>query len=140
MTAQPETMGDGLITYELDGDIAVIGLNRPDKRNALSDRFVIALGQAVARATTEARAGVIHGHGKNFSAGLDLAEHSEKPLFEAVKGSRLWHRTFESIELGEIPFVAAITGAAVGGGFELASSTHIRVADDGSELARAFVA
>ncbi|MDD9730413.1 crotonase/enoyl-CoA hydratase family protein [Mameliella sp. AT18] len=135
MTAQPETMGDGLITYELDGDIAVIGLNRPDKRNALSDRFVIALGQAVARATTEARAGVIHGHGKNFSAGLDLAEHSEKPLFEAVKGSRLWHRTFESIELGEIPFVAAITGAAVGGGFELASSTHIRVAEESAFFA-----
>lgn len=135
MTAQPETMGDGLITYELDGDIAVIGLNRPDKRNALSDRFVIALGQAVARATAEARAGVIHGHGKSFSAGLDLAEHSEKPLFEAVKGSRLWHRTFETIEMGEIPFVAAITGAAVGGGFELASSTHIRVAEESAFFA-----
>ncbi|MCA0955051.1 crotonase/enoyl-CoA hydratase family protein [Mameliella alba] len=135
MTAQPDIMGDGLITYELDGDVAVIGLNRPEKRNALSDRFVIALGKAAARATGEARAAVIHGHGKNFCAGLDLAEHSEKPLFEAVKGSRLWHRTFETIELGEIPFVSAITGAAVGGGFELAASTHIRVAEDSAFFA-----
>lgn len=130
-----DTMGDGLITYALDGDVALIGLNRPDKRNALSDRFVLALGQAVARATAQARAAVLYGHGKHFCAGLDLAEHSEKPLFEAVKGSRLWHRTFETIELGEIPFVSALTGAAVGGGLELAASTHIRVAEDSAFFA-----
>ncbi|SMX41730.1 crotonase/enoyl-CoA hydratase family protein [Maliponia aquimaris] len=129
MTVPPETMGDGLITYAREGDVALIGLNRPDKRNALSDRFILALGQAVARATSEARAAVLHGHGAHFCAGLDLAEHSEKPLFEAIKGSRLWHRTFATIELGEIPVISAITGAAVGGGFELAASTHIRVAE-----------
>lgn len=130
MTVQQQSLGDGLVTYALDGEVALIGLNRPDKRNALSDRFVIALGQAMARATSEARAAVLHGHGTNFCAGLDLAEHSEKPLFEAVKGSRLWHRTFATIEMGEIPVVSAITGAAVGGGFELAASTHIRVAEE----------
>lgn len=135
MTVPQETMGDGLITYSLDGEVAEIGLNRPDKRNALSDRFVIALGEAVARATREARAAVVHGHGTHFCAGLDLAEHSEKPLFEAVKGSRLWHRTFETIEMGEIPVVSAIQGAAVGGGFELAASTHIRVAEESSFFA-----
>ncbi|MGP6087975.1 crotonase/enoyl-CoA hydratase family protein [Antarctobacter jejuensis] len=135
MTKPEEVIGGGLITYERDGDVALIGLNRPEKRNALSDRFIIAIGEAIARATSEARAAVIHGHGKHFCAGLDLAEHSEKPLFEAVKGSRLWHRTFETIEMGEIPVISAITGAAVGGGFELAASTHVRVAEESAFFA-----
>ena len=120
---------EGLVTYELRGDIALIGLNRPDKRNAISDRFVEAIGAAVTRATDEAKAGVIHGHGPHFCAGLDLSEHSEKPLFEAVKGSRQWHRIFDMIERGLIPFVSALSGAVVGGGFELAASTQVRVAD-----------
>ncbi len=126
---------DALVTYELRGKVAVIGLNRPAKRNAISDRFVEAINEAVLRARAEARAGVIHGHGKHFCAGLDLAEHSEKPLFEAVKGSRRWHTVFDHIERGTIPFVAAISGAAVGGGFELAASTHIRVAEDSAFFA-----
>jgi enoyl-CoA hydratase/carnithine racemase len=135
MTVRQDTQSDGLITYALEGDVALIGLNRPDKRNALSDRFVRALGEAVARATAEARAIVLHGHGPHFCAGLDLAEHAEKPLFDAVRGSRLWHRTFDTLETGEIPIVSAITGAAVGGGFELAASSHIRVAEESAFFA-----
>jgi len=124
-------MGDSeeLVTYEMRGDVALIGLNRPEKRNAISDRVVEAIDRAVLRATDEARAGVIFGHGPHFCAGLDLAEHSDKPLFEAVKGSRRWHAVFDHIERGAIPFVAAIGGAAVGGGLELAAATHVRVAD-----------
>lgn len=124
-----------LVRYELRGDVAILGLNRPDKRNAISDRFVEAIAEAVARATREAKAGVIHGHGKHFCAGLDLSEHSQKPLFEAVLGSRRWHSAFDTIERGRIPFVSAISGAAVGGGFELAASTHIRVAEEGAFFA-----
>lgn len=118
-----------LITYQLEGDIALIALNRPEKRNAISDRVVEALNTAVERAQTEARAAVIHGHGTHFCAGLDLAEHMEKPLIAAVQGSRRWHRIFDGIERGAIPFICAMQGAVVGGGFELAASAHIRVAD-----------
>lgn len=118
-----------IVTYERRGDVALIGLNRPNKRNAISDRVVEAIDAAVLRATAEARAGVIFGHGPHFCAGLDLAEHSEKPLIEAVKGSRRWHAVFDHVERGSIPFVSAITGACVGGGLELAAATHVRVAD-----------
>jgi (methylthio)acryloyl-CoA hydratase len=118
-----------LVTYERRGDVAVIGLNRPEKRNAVSDRVVEALADAVARASSEAKAAVIHGHGPHFCAGLDLAEHVEKPLIDAVQGSRRWHRVFDHIERGTIPFVSALNGAVVGGGFELAAATHIRVAE-----------
>lgn len=137
MTAATRAARDdsALVTYELKGDVAVLGLNRPDKRNAISDRFVEAINDAVARATREAKAGLIFGHGPHFCAGLDLSEHAEKPLFEAVLGSRRWHAVFDTIERGRIPFVSAITGAAVGGGFELAAATHIRVAEDGAFFA-----
>lgn len=119
-----------LVSYELRGAVAVIGLNRPEKRNAISDRVVMALDAMVARAGSEARAAVIHGHGPHFCAGLDLGEHVEKSLLESVQGSRLWHRIFDRIERGTIPFVSALTGAVVGGGFELAAATHIRVAEE----------
>jgi len=120
----------GLVTYERRDDVAVIGLNRPEKRNAVSDRVVEALAEAVLRATDEAKAAVIHGHGPHFCAGLDLAEHVEKPVLDAVKGSRRWHRVFDLVERGTIPVVSALNGAVVGGGFELAAATHIRVAEE----------
>ena len=117
------------ITYALADGIARIGLNRPAKRNAISDRVVEALHIAVERAQSEAMAAVIWGNGTHFCAGLDLAEHMEKPLIGAIKGSRRWHRVFDGIERGGIPFVVAMQGAVVGGGFELAAAAHIRVAD-----------
>ncbi|WP_428928057.1 crotonase/enoyl-CoA hydratase family protein [Marinibacterium sp. SX1] len=126
---------DALVRYELRGDVALIGLNRPDKRNAISDRFVEAIGAAVLRAGTEARAGVIWGAGTHFCAGLDLGEHAQKSLMQSVQGSRQWHRIFDLIERGTIPFVSALQGAVVGGGFELAASTHIRVAEDSAFFA-----
>lgn len=119
-----------LVTYELKGDIALVGLNRPEKRNAISDRFIEAIAVAVARAQSEAKAGVIFGHGDHFCAGLDLAEHVQKSPIEGVKGSRRWHAVFAEIEHGAIPWFAALHGAVVGGGLELASSVHIRVADE----------
>lgn len=119
-----------LVTYALRDDIALIGLNRPSKRNAVSDRVVEALHKAVDRAQDEAKAAVIFGVGPHFCAGLDLAEHVEKPLIGAIQGSRRWHRIFDGIERGGIPFVVALQGAVVGGGFELAAAAHVRVADE----------
>ena len=121
---------ENLVTYELRDVVAVIGLNRPDKRNAISDRVVEALGEAVARANAEARAAVIFGEGPHFCAGLDLGEHVEKKLIDAIAGSRRWHTIFDRIERGRIPFVSALKGAVVGGGFELAAATHLRVAEE----------
>lgn len=118
------------VTYALDGDVALIGLNRPEKRNAISDAFVERIAQAVERARGEAKAGVIFGHGKHFCAGLDLAEHVKKSAFEGVQGSRRWHEVFTRLEFGPIPWFAALHGAVVGGGLELASSVQVRVADE----------
>ncbi|HXP29997.1 MAG TPA: crotonase/enoyl-CoA hydratase family protein [Stellaceae bacterium] len=117
------------ITYEREGPIALIGLDRAAKRNAMNDAMVDALSAAVERARSEAKVGVIFGHGKNFSAGLDLAEHVERTPIQNIHHSRNWHAIFDRIERGPIPFLAALHGAVIGGGLELAAATQIRIAD-----------
>lgn len=115
---------------ETRGDVALIGLNRPEKRNAISDAFVEELDEAIRNAEETSKAGVIHGFGPHFCAGLDLAEHVKKTPFEGVHGSRRWHQVFSRIDRGKLPWFSALHGAVVGGGLELAASTHVRVADE----------
>ncbi len=123
-----------LVTYELDGKIALIGLNRADKRNAVSDALIAELRAAVVRAHDEADVGVLFGHGANFCAGLDLAEALKRATGETPpprkRKRHSWHEIFDQIERGPIPFVAALQGAVVGGGLELACAAHVRVCDD----------
>ena len=123
------TVTGDIVTYELKGNVAHVGLNRAEKRNAISDRVVEALALAIARAEREAKAAVLFGYGSHFCAGLDLAEHVERSPIEGVRNSRRWHAVFGGIEHGTIPWFSALHGAVVGGGLELAASTHIRVAD-----------
>jgi (methylthio)acryloyl-CoA hydratase len=124
-----------LVSYETRGTVAVIGLNRPDKRNAISDALVEALDAAITRAEGEARAAVLFGHGPHFSSGLDLAEHVKRTAIDGVHNSRRWHQVFGRIQRGQLPWFAALHGAVVGGGLELASSVHVRVADSGAFFA-----
>ncbi|AKJ27132.1 crotonase/enoyl-CoA hydratase family protein [Caldimonas brevitalea] len=127
-------MNSELITYELEGPVALIGLNRPDKRNAINEAVIDALRAAVQRAGEEADVGVLFGHGSVFCAGLDLAEAIERLTgqFEQPRKPRRhsWHLVFDMIERGPIPWVAALHGAVIGGGLELAAATHVRVADE----------
>lgn len=120
---------DELVTYERAGDVAILGLNRPAKRNAISDALLAAIEARVGQAQREARAMVLHGHGPCFSAGLDLSEHKARSAEDVFRHSRGWHRVFRAIREGDVPAIAAIHGACVGGGLELAAACHIRVAD-----------
>ncbi|CAN5359537.1 crotonase/enoyl-CoA hydratase family protein [soil metagenome] len=127
-------MSEPLITYELDGNVALIGLNRPDKRNAINDPLVDELRAAVLRAHEEADVAVLYGHGSSFCAGLDLAEALARATGQ-IKPQRKrrrhnWHEVFDLIARGPIPFVAALHGAVVGGGLELATAAHVRVGDE----------
>jgi enoyl-CoA hydratase/carnithine racemase len=114
---------------EIDGEIAEIALSRPDKRNAVNEGIVRELGAFFADPPAAVRAAVLVAEGDHFCAGLDLDDHSRRAPFEAMQHSRLWHRAFATIEHGRIPLVAALHGAVVGGGLELALTAHVRVAE-----------
>jgi enoyl-CoA hydratase/carnithine racemase len=119
----------------MQGDVAVVRLCRPAKRNALSDGLILALRDVFQNLPKNARAAVIHGEGEHFCAGLDLSELQERDAGEGVFHSRMWHAALECIEKGNVPVVAALHGAVVGGGLELASACHIRVADESTFFA-----
>lgn len=126
------------LTIELRGDqqqIALITLNRPAKRNALNDGLVLAIRDVFQGMPHSVRAAVIHGNGEHFCAGLDLSELSERNASAGLHHSRQWHAALECVEHGPVPVVAALHGAVVGGGLELASACHVRVADASSFFA-----
>ena len=78
----------------------------------------------------EIKAVVLHGEGKHFSAGLDLGEVSDAhDLHKGILHSQMWHRAFQEIQFGRVPVFSVLHGAVVGGGFELAASTHVRIAE-----------
>jgi enoyl-CoA hydratase/carnithine racemase len=110
--------------------VAVIHLTRVAKRNALNDALVLALREVFETLPGTVRAAVIAGEGEHFCAGLDLSELKERDAAQGLHHSRMWHAALERVQFGPVPVIAALQGAVVGGGLELASACHIRVADD----------
>jgi enoyl-CoA hydratase/carnithine racemase len=120
----------GLIRATVDGPVAHLRLMRPEKRNAMSDALVRALHAAMLDLAEGTRAVVISGEGEHFCAGLDLSEMRDRSTFEGVAHSRMWHAAMDAVQYATVPVVAVLHGAVVGGGLELASSCHLRVAED----------
>lgn len=118
-----------LLRVETAGPLVHVRLNRPGKRNAISDALVTQLHTCFVNLPAQARVAVVTGEGEHFCAGLDLSELMERDVGEGVAHSRLWHAAFEQIQFGPVPVVAALHGAVVGGGLELAAACHVRVAD-----------
>ena len=117
------------LTLETRGAVLLVGLNRPEKRNAVDEPTIAALHDVFSAPPNGVRAIVVFGHGPHFCAGLDLSDLRTRGMIEGVQHSRAWHRCFEHIEFGAVPVVAALQGAVVGGGLELAAAAHIRVAE-----------
>jgi enoyl-CoA hydratase/carnithine racemase len=122
-----------LISLEFKGDaqeVAVIHLTRSIKRNAINDALMADIRTVFENMPSHVRAAVIAGEGDHFCAGLDLSELQERDAGQGMVHSRTWHVALERVQFGPVPVVAALHGAVVGGGLELASSCHIRVADE----------
>jgi len=114
---------------EQRGAVAVLRLQRAEKRNALNDTLVQGMVTFFDSLPADIRAVVLAGDGEHFSAGLDLAELEERDVFGGIAHSSSWHRAFDRIQFGKAPVVAVLHGAVVGGGLELAAAVHIRVAE-----------
>lgn len=127
------------IDVDIDGDkIAAVTLMRGSKRNALDAATIEELVSVFLALPREGvRAVVLRAEGDHFCAGLDLVEHFKQDRSPAdfMHVCLRWHEAFNKIEYSGIPVIAALKGAVVGGGLELASSVHIRVADAGTYFA-----
>ena len=121
------------IRIELRGkhkEVAVLRMTRAAKRNAINDALIASLRHLFETMPASVRAAVVVGDGEHFCAGLDLSELKERDAGQGMHHSRSWHAALEHVQFGPVPVIAALHGAVVGGGLELASACHIRVADE----------
>ena len=124
-----------LVLYELKANVAVITINRADKRNALSRALIEVLTEAFARAQADeaARCVILTAAGSVFCAGMDLAELQES-LDVAKESSPVWDdalklaRLFDLIYTLPKPTIAAVQGSAVAGGAGLVTVCDLAVA------------
>ncbi|MBM2292952.1 methylthioacryloyl-CoA hydratase [Sulfitobacter pseudonitzschiae] len=115
-----------------DNGVVIVTLDRADKRNALDVATIDELVRFFSSAHRNGvRAVVLAGAGDHFCAGLDLIEHwkADRSPDEFMHVCLRWHEAFNKMEYGGVPVIAALKGAVVGGGLELASAAHVRVAD-----------
>lgn len=114
---------------DIEDDIAILTFDRPEKRNAMNDQLVAELDAFFSAPPKGVNAVILRGEGGHFCSGLDLAEHEHRDPIDGVYHSRNWHRVSELIEYGGLPVVSVLTGAVIGGGLEIAASTHVRIAE-----------
>ncbi|MEP2532944.1 crotonase/enoyl-CoA hydratase family protein [Shimia sp.] len=109
--------------------IATLTMNRPDKRNAMCDALLQQIDGFFSDVPKGVKVVVLTGTGGHFCAGLDLSEHVERNAEDTMRHSRGWHKVLDQIQYGGVPVVSAMFGAVIGGGLEIATATHVRVAE-----------
>ena len=127
------------ILYSVDGSIARITLNRPDKRNALDDVIVSEFRDALRSTTADdgVRVVLVTGAGKDFCSGADLASLqriSEAGVEESMASARVMGELFVEMRRHPRPIVAAVRGRALAGGCGLATACDIIVAADSARF------
>lgn len=119
-----------MIRLEREGDLWWLVLNRPDKANALTQGMLAALDDAVAQAVAGgARAIVLTGEGKVFSAGADL-----DGMANGLGTAPEWGRLSARLDAAPCLTVAALNGTLAGGAFHLALPCDLRICVDGAEF------
>jgi 2-(1,2-epoxy-1,2-dihydrophenyl)acetyl-CoA isomerase len=143
LTGNPLTIGSVQLT--LDGDVAILRLNRPDASNAVTAELLSSLLRALAYpGLSDARALVVTGEGKNFCGGADL--RGIRQAFEgdvdAVLGSmvRDLHDVIAQLRQLPMPVIAAVEGAAVGAGMGIALAADLRVVADSAAFVPGYLA
>ena len=121
------------VLYAVEGSIARITLNRPDKRNALNDELITGLKYALRRADRdqEVHAVVLQGAGADFCSGADLAalqKISTATVAENIEDARSLMELFLIIREVRIPVISAVRGRALAGGCGLALACDLVLA------------
>jgi methylglutaconyl-CoA hydratase len=121
------------VIYAVEGSVALVTLNRPEKRNALNDELVAALKGALgdADARADVRAVVLTGAGADFCSGADLSalrKISESSITENLEDAQSLMELFALVRRVRVPVVAAVRGRALAGGCGLATACDIVLA------------
>ncbi len=121
------------VIYTIEGSVAVITLNRPDKRNALNDSLIGGLKHSLNQANENeaVRVVVLTGAGADFCSGADLAalqKISEASVMENLEDAKSLMELFTLIRRVSVPVVAAVRGRALAGGCGLATACDLVLA------------
>jgi enoyl-CoA hydratase len=124
------------LSYEERGELAYVRLARPEKRNALTGAMLGRLGEIFAgvAARRDLRAVILCGEGPDFCAGTDISELEGLDEAGAREKAVRGQEVCDAIEACGAPVIAAVRGAAAGGGCELALACHLRVAARGARF------
>lgn len=124
----------GAITLEQDGAVAIVTLNRPEKRNALSRDLLLQLVDTLRMLDRDetTRAVVLQGDERAFAAGADLGSLGDAGAIELYTSgfSELW----DDVAAIRLPLVASVAGYALGGGLELALICDVVIAADNAQF------
>lgn len=117
------------VLYREEGSIAIITLNRPERHNSFTQQLLAGLYDAIDRvqSTPGIRVGIITGNGKSFCSGIDLQVIGKDNLFDPRGDGK---ELPDVVRACEKPLIAAVNGAAVTGGFELALNCDIIIASE----------
>lgn len=120
------------ITYEQDGFVGIITINRPKALNALNSEVLKELDACLDGVNLETtRALILTGSGeKSFVAGADIGEMSTLTKAEGEAFGKIGNDVFRKLETFPIPVIAAVNGFALGGGCEISMSCDIRICSD----------
>ena len=120
------------ITYEQEGFVGILTINRPKALNALNSQVLDELNEAIeAIDVNETRALILTGAGeKSFVAGADIGEMSTLTKSEGEAFGKKGNDVFRKFETLEIPVIAAVNGFALGGGCEISMSCDIRICSE----------
>jgi len=121
-------MTESILKIETEGAIATLTMNRPEKRNAMCDALLEALDTFFSAPPSGVKVVILTGTAGHYCSGLDLSEHVHRTAEENLYHSRRWHGVMDKIQYGGLVVVSAMFGAVIGGGLELAASTHVRIA------------
>src|SRR5687768_8797172 len=127
------------VLYTVEGSVALVTLNRPEKRNALNDALVEGLKRALrdADADESVRAVLVNGAGADFCSGADLAalrKISESSIIENLEDAQSLMELFALIRRVRVPVVAAVRGRALAGGCGLATACDLVLASESARF------
>ncbi len=137
-------MSEPHVLYNIENKVGIITLNRPDARNAFSHEMIQLWNDYLRQAheQDDVRVVVVTGKGDTFCSGGDVREMADGKLRSWDMKNFIWekvHRIVLTLESLDKPVIAAINGAAMGAGMDMALMCDLRVCSDQAKLAESYI-